>query len=206
MTASSTNFLDTDTVPLSLRGPAPTHIVVGYGFWLFLLSDILIFASLFAAYAVLSGETAGGPSGATLFDKRHVFIETACLLTSSFTCGMSALAVQRFKAAGVYVWLIATFLLGATFLTLEFTEFHSMISAGAGPSRSAFLSSFFALVGTHGIHVATGLLWIVIMMLQIATLGLSPMVRRRLFCFGLFWHALDIVWVGVFTIVYLGAH
>jgi cytochrome o ubiquinol oxidase subunit 3 len=206
MTASNTNALETNAVPLSLRGPAPTHIVVGYGFWLFLLSDILIFASLFATYAVLSGETAGGPNGATLFDKRHVFIETACLLTSSFTCGMAALAVQRFRATRVYVWMIATFLLGATFLTLEISEFNAMIVAGNGPSRSAFLSAFFALVGTHGIHVATGLFWMVIMMLQIATLGLSPMVRRRLFCFGLFWHALDIVWVGVFTIVYLGAH
>jgi len=206
MTDANTNFLDSDTVPLSLHGPAPDRVVVGYGFWLFLLSDILIFASLFAAYAVLSGETAGGPNGAMLFDKKHVFVETACLLTSSFTCGLGALAVRQFRITGVYVWMIVTLFLGLTFLTLEITEFDSMIVAGNGPSRSAFLSAFFALVGTHGIHVAAGLFWLIIMVLQIMTLGLTPMVRRRLFCLGLFWHALDIVWVGVITIVYLGAH
>jgi cytochrome o ubiquinol oxidase subunit 3 len=207
MTALTANTIsEVEAVPLSLRGPAPTAVVVGYGFWLFLLSDILIFAALFATYAVLSGETAGGPSGAMLFDKKHVFIETACLLASSFTCGLSALAIRRLDTMWAYVWMAATFLLGAVFLKLEVSEFSAMIGSGNGPSRSAFLSGFFALVGTHGIHVTVGLFWLGVMGLQIATLGLSPMVRRRLFCFGLFWHALDIVWVGVFTIVYLGAH
>lgn len=206
MTATDQTLADDEVILLSLRGPAPTSIVVGYGFWLFLLSDILLFATLFAAYAVLSGETAGGPSGAMLFNKTHVFIETACLLTSSFTCGLSALAIRRFDTLQAYIWMGVTFALGFTFLTLEVSEFGTMIAAGDGPSRSAFLSAFFALVGTHGLHVTVGLFWLAVMMLQVATLGLHPMVRRRLFCFGLFWHALDIVWVAVFTIVYLGAH
>ena len=193
-------------VPLSTRGPAPTRVVVGYGFWLFLLSDIILFAALFAAYAVLSGETNGGPSGAALFDKTHVLIETACLLASSVTCGFATLAVQRRNELAAYLWMIVTFLLGAGFLNLEWSEFTSLVASGNGPSRNAFLSAFFTLVGTHGLHVTVGLFWLLIMMLQVETLGFLPMVRRRFFCFGLFWHALDIVWIGVFTIVYLGAH
>jgi cytochrome o ubiquinol oxidase subunit 3 len=192
-------------VPLSQRGPAPTRVVAGFGFWLFLLSDIVIFAALFAAYAVLSGETAGGPSGADLFDHKHVFIETLCLLASSVTCGFGNLAVQRAEAPSMYFWMTLTFLLGGTFLALELGEFHDLLARGAGPSHSAFLSAFFALVGTHGLHVTIGLCWLIVMLLQVATLGFRPMVARRFFCFGLFWHALDIVWVGVFTIVYLGA-
>jgi cytochrome o ubiquinol oxidase subunit III len=195
-----------ETVPLSLRGPAPTRVVAGFGFWLFLLSDILIFAALFAAYAVLSGETAGGPTGVELFEKRHVFIETACLLASSVTCGFGSLAAQRTDYGGTYFWMAVTFVLGAIFLRLEASDFTSMVASGAGPSHSAFLSAFFALVGTHGLHVTVGLAWLVVMLLQVATLGFQPMVSRRFFCFALFWHALDIVWVGVFTIVYLGAH
>jgi cytochrome o ubiquinol oxidase subunit 3 len=193
-------------IPLSLRGPASTRVVAGFGFWLFLLSDIIIFAALFAVYAVLSGETAGGPTAASLFEKRHVFIETACLLASSVTCGFGLLAVQRAEPGSTYFWMAITFVLGATFLGLEATEFGGMLVAGAGPSRSAFLSAFFALVGTHGLHVSIGLAWLIVMLLQVATLGFQPMVGRRFFCFALFWHALDIVWVGVFTIVYLGAH
>lgn len=192
-------------VPLSRRGPAPSWVVVGYGFWLFLLSDIIIFAALFAAYAVASGETNGGPPGAALFDKAHVFIETACLLASSVTCGFASLAVQRRDRLAAYFWMVATFILGAAFLTQEQSEFVHMVVSGNGPSRSAFLSAFFTLVGTHGLHVTVGLSWLVIMMLQVATLGFRSTVRQRFFCFGLFWHALDIVWIGVFTIVYLGA-
>ena len=192
-------------LPLSLRGPAPTRVVVGYGFWLFLLSDIIVFSALFAAYAVLSGETNGGPPGVALFDKTHVFIETACLLVSSVTCGFASLAVQRRDTIVAYLWMVATFVLGVTFLSLEYSEFAHMRAAGNGPSRSAFLSAFYTLVGTHGLHVTVGLAWLAIMMLQVATLGFRPMISRRFFCFGLFWHALDIVWIGVFTIVYLGA-
>ena len=195
-----------ESLPLSMRGPAAVQVVVGYGFWLFLLSDIIVFSALFAAYAVLSGETNGGPPGAALFDKTHVFLETACLLASSATCGFATLSIQRRTTLAAYPWLIATLVLGAAFLSLEASEFAHMLATGNGPSRSAFLSAFFALVGTHGLHVTIGLIWLVIMMLQAATLGLRPMVLRRFFCFGLFWHALDIVWIGVFTIVYLGAH
>ena len=192
-------------IPLSLRGPAPVRVVAGFGFWLFLLSDIILFAALFATYSVLSGSTAGGPTAAELFDKKHVFVETMCLLASSVTCGFGSLAVQRTDTRAVYFWMGITFLLGATFLTLEGREFASMVAAGAGPSHSAFLSAFFTLVGTHGLHVSLGLVWLVIMLLQVTTLGFQPMVGRRFFAFGLFWHALDIVWIGVFTIVYLGA-
>jgi cytochrome o ubiquinol oxidase subunit 3 len=206
MSATEQALVNSGTVPLSLRGPAATRVVAGYGFWLFLLSDIVIFAALFAAYAVLSGETAGGLTGAALFDKKHVLIETACLLASSVTCGFGSLAVQSADRSSTYFWMAITFILGASFLSLEVTEFSHMLAIGAGPSRSAFLSAFFTLVGTHGLHVSIGLAWLVVMLLQVATLGFQPMVSRRFFCFGLFWHALDIVWIGVFTIVYLGAH
>jgi cytochrome o ubiquinol oxidase subunit III len=192
-------------VPLGLRGPAPARVIAGFGFWLFLLSDIIIFAALFAAYAVLSRSTAGGPSGPDLFEKSRVFFETMCLLASSATCGFGSLAIQRTDARATYFWMAMTFLLGACFLTIEVQEFASMVAAGAGPSHSAFLSAFFALVGTHGLHVSVGLIWLIVMSLQLRTLGFQPMVSRRFFCFGLFWHALDIVWIGVFTIVYLGA-
>lgn len=192
-------------IPLSLRGPAPTRVVAGFGFWLFLLSDVILFAALFATYSVLSGNTAGGPSGIQLFDKRHVFMETSCLLASSVTCGFGSLANQRADLRALYFWMGITFLLGIGFLSLEGREFAGMLAAGAGPTRSAFLSAFFTLVGTHGLHVTLGLIWLIVMMLQVATLGPQPMVTRRLFCFALFWHALDIVWIGIFTIVYLGA-
>jgi len=195
-----------DILPLSLRGPAPANVVAGFGFWLFLLSDIVLFAALFAAYAVLSDQTAGGPSGPELFDRKHVLVETVCLLISSFTSGLGALAARRSNSLATVFWFLVTMALGATFLVLEVQEFAQLLAQGAGPSRSAFLSAFFTLVGTHGLHVACGIIWLVIMLVQLAMFGFHPMVQRRLFCFGLFWHALDIVWVGVFTIVYLGAH
>jgi cytochrome o ubiquinol oxidase subunit 3 len=206
MSATSGSLGLEDAVPLSYQGPAPTRVVAGFGFWLFLLSDIILFSVLFAAYAVLSSASAGGPTGAELFDKRHVFLETLCLLTSSVTCGFGSLAVARTDGRAMFVWMAATLVLGATFLGMEVTEFSGMVAAGAGPSHSAFLSAFFALVGTHGLHVGLGLVWLVIMLLQVKTFGFHPMVARRFFCFGLFWHALDIVWIGVFSIVYLGAH
>ena len=193
-------------IPISERGPADVQVVAGFGFWLFLLSDIIIFSALFAAYAVLSGETDGGPSPVGLFDKRHVLIETSCLLASSFTCGMMMIALERRAAALTYFWALVTAALGVFFLRLEVAEFATMVHQGAGPTRSAFLSSFFTLVGTHGAHVTVGIAWLLLMMGQIATLGFRPMVARRILCFSLFWHALDIVWIGVFTVVYLGAH
>ncbi|WP_033839136.1 cytochrome o ubiquinol oxidase subunit III [Mesorhizobium loti] len=197
--------MDPPAVPLSQRGPASTDVVVRFGFWLFLLSDIVVFSALFAAYAVLSHQTAGGPTGPQLFERGRTLLETGCLLTSSFTCGVMSLAVQRRSALQVYGWAAATFALGCVFVGLEVSEFAGLIAAGAGPTRSAFLSAFFTLVGTHGLHVSLGLCWLLVMMAQVATIGFRPMVMRRLLCFSLFWHALDIVWIGVFTIVYLGA-
>jgi cytochrome o ubiquinol oxidase subunit III len=181
----------------------PKRIVVGYGFWIFLLSDIVMFAALFAAYAVLVGATAGGASGAELFSQRSVAIETACLLASSYTCGLMSLAVGSRRRGGIYLGAIITFALGAAFLGLELREFASMIARGATPQSSAFLSAFFTLVGCHGLHVSVGLLWLVVMMFQVAIKGLRPAVERRLLCFSLFWHALDIIWVSLFTVVYL---
>ena len=189
------------------EGPAPVRIIVGYGFWIFLLSDIIMFSALFASYAVLSGQTAGGPSGRELFELRHVGIETLCLLFSSYTCGLGILAVEHRRLSGFYVALALTFVLGATFLGLELSEFAGMVARGAGPSRSAFLSAFFSLVGLHGAHVSAGLLWLVFMVAQTAVRGPRDFVRRRLLCFSLFWHALDIIWVALLTLVYLmGAH
>jgi cytochrome o ubiquinol oxidase subunit 3 len=193
-------------VPLSLRGPAPRRVVVAYGFWLFLLSDIIVFSALFAAYAVLSGRTAGGPAGAQLFHRDGVLAETGCLLASSFSCSMLTLATELRRKDLMALSAAITFALGAAFLALELREFAAMAAHGAGPQRSAFLSAFFALVGLHGAHVAFGLCWLLAMAAQVGTLGLRPFVVGRLSCFALFWHALDIVWIGVFTIVYLGAH
>jgi cytochrome o ubiquinol oxidase subunit 3 len=192
-------------IPLSERGPASTWSMISFGFWLFLLSDIVIFASLFATYAVLSNATAGGPAGRDIFELKGVFIETCCLLASSFTCGLMLIAARRSQLRRFYLWAIVTWVLGAGFIGLEVTEFSDLVAKGFGPTHSAFLSAFFTLVGTHGCHVSSGLLWLLVMMAQVATLGLRTTVVRRLFCFSLFWHALDLVWIGVFTIVYLGS-
>jgi cytochrome o ubiquinol oxidase subunit 3 len=187
----------------SESGPAPKRIVVAYGFWIFLLSDIVMFAALFASFAVLVHATAGGPTGAQLFNQTTVAIETACLLVSSYTCGLMSLAVNSRNRLGTYLGALITFALGAAFLTLELREFADMIARGATPQRSAFLSAFFTLVGCHGLHVTLGLVWLVVMMVQVAVMGFATSVQHRLLCFSLFWHALDIVWVGVFTVVYL---
>lgn len=184
-------------------GPTAKRVVVGYGFWVFLLSDIVMFAAIFAAYAVLAHATAGGPSGVQLFNQGSVAVETGCLLASSYTCGLMSLAIGSRRLAATYLAAFVTFVLGATFLVLEVREFVSMIAIGAGPQRSAFLSAFFTLVGCHGLHVTVGLVWLAVMMAQIAIKGFRATVERRLLCFSLFWHALDIVWVGVFTVVYL---
>jgi len=189
------------------QGPASVEIVVAYGFWIFLLSDIIMFSALFASYAVLSGETAGGPTGRELFDLRRAAIETLCLLFSSYACGLGSLAIDRRRLRAFYPCAALTFLLGATFLGLEITEFAGMVAAGAGPTRSAFLSAFFALVGLHGVHVSIGLIWLVFMVAQVAAQGPRDYVLRRLHCFSLFWHALDIIWIALLTLVYLmGSH
>jgi cytochrome o ubiquinol oxidase subunit 3 len=187
----------------SEAGPASKRIVVAYGFWIFLLSDIVMFSALFASYAILVHATAGGPTGAQLFNQTTVAIETACLLVSSYTCGLMSLAVNSQNRFGTYLGALITFALGAAFLTLEIREFADMIAHGAAPQRSAFLSAFFTLVGCHGLHVTLGLIWLVVMMVQVAVMGFVASVQHRLLCFSLFWHALDIVWVGVFTVVYL---
>jgi cytochrome o ubiquinol oxidase subunit III len=183
--------------------PEPKRIVVAYGFWIFLLSDIVMFASLFASYAVLTRANAGGPTGAQLFSQTSVAIETACLLASSYTCGLMTMAVNSRRRRVTYFFAAITFVLGATFLNLEIREFATMIAHGASPQRSAFLSAFFTLVGCHGLHVTAGLVWLVVMMVQVAVNGFRPNVGRRLLCFALFWHTLDIVWVWLFTVVYL---
>jgi cytochrome o ubiquinol oxidase subunit III len=183
---------------------AEKRVVVGFGFWIFLLSDIVMFSAFFAAYAVLAHGTAGGPGGVQLFNQRSVAIETGCLLASSYTCGLMALAATSRRYVLTYSTALMTFVLGAAFLALELREFAGMIAIGAGPQRSAFLSAFFTLVGCHGLHVAGGLVWLTVMMAQVAIKGLyHPTVERRLLCFSLFWHALDIVWVWLFTVVYL---
>jgi cytochrome o ubiquinol oxidase subunit 3 len=189
--------------PVSEAGPAPKRIVVAYGFWIFLLSDIVMFSALFATYAVLVRATAGGPTGAELFNERGVAAETACLLVSSYTCGLMSLAVDSHRRFGTYLFAAVTFVLGVAFLVLEIREFVNMVAHGAAPERSAFLSAFFTLVGCHGLHVCAGLIWLIVMMAQVAIKGYRPAVQRRLLCFSLFWHALDIIWVGVFSVVYL---
>jgi cytochrome o ubiquinol oxidase subunit III len=184
-------------------GPASKRVIVGYGFWIFLLSDIVMFSCFFAAHAVLQTATAGGPSGRELFQPRNIAIETACLLLSSFTVGMSSVATQMRNPLWTQLSLLMTGLLGLAFLVLEVHDFTGMIAQGAGPQRSAFLSSFFALVGCHGLHVTAGLLWLGTMMAQVFAKGFRPQILRRLLCFNLFWHTLDIIWVALFTLVYL---
>ena len=195
-----------------LRNPASENaggglqakrIITGYGFWIFLLSDIIMFSAFFAAYAVLVGNTADGPSGKDLFDLSNVAIETACLLFSSFTCGIAGIGAQTRRGSWFYGALAVTFLFGAAFLALEIHEFAGLVARGAGPTRSAFLSAFFTLVGCHGLHVTAGLLWLLTMMAQVYAKGYRADILRRILCFSLFWHALDIIWVALFTVVYL---
>jgi cytochrome o ubiquinol oxidase subunit III len=189
--------------PHAAGGLASKRIVVGYGFWIFLLSDIIMFSAFFATYAVLVGQTAGGPSGHDLFDLRSVALETACLLVSSFTCGLASIGAWANKKSLFYGAMTVTFILGAAFIALELREFIGMIGRGAGPTRSAFLSSFFTLVGCHGLHVTAGLLWLLTMMAQVFAKGFRADILRRVLCFSLFWHALDIIWVALFSVVYL---
>ena len=185
------------------RGPQSKSIVVPYGFWLFVLSDIVLFSALFATYASLAHATDGGPAAKDLFDRTLVAIETISLLLSSFVCGLAMIAAKRGNMVWTQSFLFVTGLLGLVFLSIELHEFASMIAIGAGPQRSAFLSSFFTLVGCHGAHVTAGLLWIGTMMAQIWTKGFRQDIVRRLLCLSIFWHALDIIWVAIFTIVYL---
>jgi cytochrome o ubiquinol oxidase subunit 3 len=189
--------------PLAAGGVASKRIVAGYGFWIFLLSDFVLFSCFFAAYAVLRDANAGGPTERQLFDLNTAAAETACLLLSSFFGGMASLAAGARNLWWFEIAMAITAALGAAFIALEVGEFARLIAEGAGPERSAFLSAFFSLVGCHGLHVSCGLLWLLTMMAQVLAKGFRPDIRRRILCFTLFWHALDIVWVGIFTVVYL---
>ena len=184
-------------------GPASKRIVTGYGFWIFILSDMVMFSAFFATYAVLLGQTAGGPSGAQLFDLPNVAIETGFLLASSFTCGLATIAADARNKFWFQIAMAITCLFGLAFLTIEGREFASLVARGAGPTRSAFLSAFFTLVGCHGLHVSGGILWLLTMMAQVFAKGFRADIQRRILCFALFWHALDIIWIAVFTVVYL---
>jgi cytochrome o ubiquinol oxidase subunit 3 len=188
---------------LGQRGPESKSIVVPYGFWLFVLSDMVLFSALFATYATLAHATDGGPASNELFDRTLVAIETLALLLSSFVCGVAMIAAKRGNMLWTQIWLLITGLLGAVFLFIELYEFATMIGEGAGPQRSAFLSAFFTLVGCHGAHVTAGLLWIGTMMAQVWAKGFQDHIMRRMLCLSVFWHALDIIWVAIFTIVYL---
>lgn len=177
-----------------------------FGFWIYLMTDCVLFASLFATFGVLAHQYAGGPTGKDLFDIGGVAIETAVLLFSSITYGFAMLGAQQRKSGAVLGWLAVTFVLGALFLVLELHEFSHLIADGAGPQRSAFLSSFFVLVGTHGLHVFFGLVWMAVLMIQVLRRPqLDEREVRRLTCLSLFWHFLDVVWICVFTFVYLGS-
>ena len=173
------------------------------GFWIYLMSDCLVFACLFAMYAVLGHSYAGGPTGAQLFDLPLVAVNTSLLLLSSITYGFAMLEMQKGRLPGTLVWLVITGACGAGFIGIELHEFAHLIHEGAGPQRSAFLSSFFTLVGTHGLHVSFGLVWLATLLVQVAQRGLIEANRRRLMCLSMFWHFLDVVWIGVFTFVYL---
>ncbi len=191
-----------DDMPFHVREHHPENGTL-LGFWLYLMSDCLIFAVLFIAYAVLGRNFAGGPSGAELFDLPLVALNTGFLLLSSITYGFAMLASQRKKLGTTLVWLAVTGLFGLAFLGLEMYEFVHLIHEGAGPQRSAFLTSFFALVGTHGLHVSFGVIWLVTLMVQLNRHGLTEANTRRLMCLSMFWHFLDVIWIGVFTFVYL---
>jgi cytochrome o ubiquinol oxidase subunit 3 len=198
-----------DTVPAAgserflVRGGHHPENGTLLGFWLYLMSDCLLFACLFACYGVLGRSYAGGPTGAELFELPVVALNTALLLLSSITYGFAVIAMQRGGTVATLAWLLLTGALGAGFLGIELSEFAHLVAEGAGPQRSAFLTSFFALVGTHGLHVSFGIVWLLTLVTQVARHGLTAANRRRLMCLSMFWHFLDVVWIGVFTFVYL---
>jgi cytochrome o ubiquinol oxidase subunit III len=199
------------TIEASARGAAhsqevaysDTVAIQTFGFWIYLMSDLIIFATLFATFAVLGHNYANGPTGKELFDLPYLLGETLFLLCSSFTCGLVMLAVHDGQKQRVLIGLAVTLLLGLGFVSMEINEFHGLIAAGHGPDQSAFLSSFFTLVGTHGAHVTLGLIWMAVMMGQVAVKGLTSPVQSRLMRLSMFWHFLDLIWIGIFSIVYL---
>ena len=205
MTSITTDAAVSQPDNLRFYVPEEHHVENGtmLGFWLYLMSDCLIFACLFAVYGVLGRSYAAGPSGADLFDLPLVALNTSMLLLSSITYGFAMLEMQKDRLKTMQFWLLVTGLLGVAFIGLELYEFAHLIHEGATPQRSAFLSSFFTLVGTHGLHVAFGILWLIVLMVQVTRHGLIPENKRRLMCLSMFWHFLDVVWIGVFTFVYL---
>ena len=175
-----------------------------FGFWLYLMTDCVIFAALFGVFAVMRTQFAGGPTAQELFELPGVGLETAILLVSSITYGFGMLAAHAGSMSRFRAWMILTFVLGLAFILLEIREFSHLVEIGAGPDRSAFLSSFFTLVGTHGLHVTVGLIWMAVLLVQsLGQTRFSPKALTRLTCLSLFWHFLDIVWVCVFSFVYL---
>lgn len=194
-----------DSPPVFLDTEGRHHPQGGtlFGFWLYLLSDLMIFACLFATFGVLSQSYAAGPSGRDLFDLGLVAINTGILLVSSITYGMAMISMQRRSLRGLVGWLVATGALGLAFLGVELYEFAHLIQLGAGPQRSAYLSAFFALVGTHGLHVLFGVVWLAVLVVQLRRHGITPANARRVACLSMFWHFLDVVWIGVFSYVYL---
>ena len=193
-------------VTQELKHEAEANDRVMFGFWVYLMTDLLMFAVLFAVYAVLHGNTAGGPTGDQLFSQPQALAETLILLTSSFTCGVGMIAARRGNKNQVLAWFGLTFLLGAAFLSLELQEFAEFIQEGHTMSSNAFLSSFFVLVGTHGVHIISGLFWMLVTLLYVLVRGLNRQLVRKLALLSLFWHFLDIVWIFIFTIVYLMAY
>jgi cytochrome o ubiquinol oxidase subunit III len=191
----------TDIVITTTRpaGDDKTH----FGFWVYLMTDTILFATLFATYAVLHGNTYGGPAGRDIFDMPFVLVETLLLLTSSFTCGIAMVMLQRRRTLWMAALLAVTFILGAAFVTMELTEFAHLAAEGNSWQRSAFLSSFFTLVGTHGLHISVGLLWLIVMGVRLLRSGFTRSVARQLTLFSMFWHFLDVIWIFIFTIVYL---
>lgn len=174
-----------------------------FGFWLYIMTDCILFATLFACYAVLHGGTFGGPTGKDIFSLPYVLVETLLLLTSSFTSGLAMLAAHKQERNKTLIYLAITFLLGFVFVSMELHEFNALVQEGNGPQRSAFLSSYFTLVGTHGLHVTIGLLWIAVMLYHVFKRGIYLASLRRLSCLNMFWHFLDVIWIFIFTIVYL---
>jgi cytochrome o ubiquinol oxidase subunit 3 len=204
----------TSKAAVAVPAPAPVYFELNehehqegestsLGFWIYLMSDCLIFAMLFATYGVLGGNFAGGPAPKDVFELPLIVVNTSCLLISSITFGFAMLASQARNVRLTQLWLVVTAVFGVAFLAIEIYEFSHLIMDGAGPQRSAFLSSFFTLVGTHGLHVTFGLIWIGTMIVQLGSKGLIPANIRRLTCLSMFWHFLDVIWVGVFTVVYL---
>ncbi len=188
------------------HGQAHDHVeTIVFGFWVFMMSDLIIFGLMFATYATMQGSTAGGPGPVELFDIKSAFFQTMLLLVSSLTFGGASLAMRHHMGAGrITLWLVVTFALGGGFLALELRDFAAMIGQGAGPWRSGYLSAFFGLVPLHGLHVSAGMIWIVVMIVQIRVFGLVPAVKTRLLRLALFWHFLDLIWIGIFSVVYLG--